>query len=235
MTDNNIKKLRIVTAVKASAWTVIVMIVLAVGYNIGRLPKDCTDDKAVHHKYVDAYMAEKAIDKAKQKEVIINPEIIGSEMKNVAKLTLLEESYKEVVSMEDYRQLGDWNVLGTKKSALLEAKVTVEVGFDLSDVKESDVEVTGDKLYLTVKEPEILAVYSDPDSVYVYDESHNIFNQISTGDTAAMLSEAEKKAEEEAGDDELIDIVKADFGKRMEKFVKNLYPDADIEVKVIWK
>ena len=70
----------------------------------------------------------------------------------------------------------------------------MKAGVDLSDVQ---VEKTNNKIIVKTSAVKILSIEIDENSIKVYDETKNIFNQISITDYKTFAKEQKKKVEKE--------------------------------------
>lgn len=181
---------------------------------------------------LESYQAEKAVEKAKREAVAISTSRIKDSMEDIEEISVKKHTYDEAVSMEDYKKIGSWNVPITKKSALIEVNGVIKAGVDLTGTKKEVISVRGKDIIITLPHATILSNEYLPDEMYIYDESHNITNQISASDVAAMVDEAMNSAEEKAIEDGLLRETEERLEVLIRERVEALYPNEKINVIV---
>lgn len=106
-----------------------------------------------------------------------------------------------------------------KSSFLMTYTATVKAGFDIS---ESKVDITDDKILITIPPMSIQGIEIEPESLEFYDTSMALFSPDGKQETKKALKAAKKDAEKKAKDSELLEAA----GENAEKLVKGLIVDS---------
>lgn len=180
----------------------------------------------------------KAIADFNEETFEIDATIIKENVAEVANLSVISKAYLEEVSFEGYKTGSvfgkEFNIPLTKKKMTLGMDVYVNAGVDLSNIKAEDIEVDDMTVYIRLPRAEFLDVYADSESITVCEESSNVLNQVSSEDIVMQMVEAEELARNDAYKDRILDDAEERTAKIISDAVETLYPDHDIEVKVLW-
>ena len=97
----------------------------------------------------------------------------------------------------DYSKVGKFsNKLSlTQKTFIITYDGSIKAGIDL---KQAKISIDNEQLNITLPAAKILSHEIDENSIEVYDESSNIFNQISINDYKSFATKEKKKNEKEA-------------------------------------
>ena len=131
----------------------------------------------------------------KKKEPEITSSFVESKIELVSDLTTAELSYSGVIHYEE----GEIPFID-KKTYNMTYTAEVKAGINMDEIQ---VDIQGDKVDVTLPEPEIQGIKVDSNSVQFYDESFALFNWDSKEDGVKAISEAEKDVEEHADVEEL--------------------------------
>lgn len=101
--------------------------------------------------------------------------------------------YSGVMKIDDYQKLQEWNIPLTRKRLLYIYQGKAVLGLDF---KKINVDVAGDTIFVKCPPVSIISNSIDEDTIEIYDETKNIFNQIGADDVFGTLGEAKKQAEE---------------------------------------
>jgi len=180
----------------------------------------------------------KAVADFREESFEIDASIIEESVMDVSSLSVIKKTYLEEVSFEDYKKGNvfdkDFNVPFTKKYITLGMDVYVNAGVDFSKVKQEDITVDDMTVYINLPRAEFFDIYADSESIVICEESENFLNQISTSDIASQMVAAEELARSDAYKDRVLDDAEDRTEKLLVEAVKAVYPDEDIEVKVLW-
>lgn len=125
----------------------------------------------------------------------ITSDLISQQLTEVQELATVEYFYTNVGRFENKLDFYGWQVPFTTKRFIVSYDGIIKAGVDLSGLK---VEVNGKNVTVTLPQAKILSHEIPEDSIEVFDETHNIFNQIEisdyTGFTADQRGEIEQKA-----------------------------------------
>lgn len=130
-----------------------------------------------------------------QKEPVITSTTLSNQLIEINELAVTEYNYTKVGSFSDSLKFKGWVVPLTQKYFLITYDGYLKAGIDMKQVH---IDIQDQKIILTLPDIEILSHEIDEGSIHVYDESKNIFNQISITDYATFASQQKKIIEEEA-------------------------------------
>ncbi len=128
-------------------------------------------------------------------DVIITSELLKNRIEEVSELATLRYEYTNMGKFEQPTDLFGWEVPFMTRSFVLSYEGEILAGVDL---KEAEVEVKGNKVEIVMPKAEIIAHEIDENSVEVFDETKNIFNQIQVSDMTGFMSNEKAKVESEA-------------------------------------
>lgn len=131
-------------------------------------------------------------DEPAEPEPVVNIEILKEKLVATAEMNTAEficTSVEEYNSGQKY--IGDWKIPFTSKGFTISYEGYVKAG--ISDLQEAEIEKQDENTIVVIlPEVEITEKYLDKDTLEIYDETHNILNQISVSD----VNEAQKRIEE---------------------------------------
>lgn len=125
-------------------------------------------------------------------EPVVDIEILKDKLVATAEMNTAEYI---CTSVEEYnggqKYIGDWKIPFTSKGFTISYEGYVKAG--ISDLQEAEIEKQDEKTIVVIlPKVEITDKYLDKDSLEIYDETHNILNQITVSD----VNEAQKQIEE---------------------------------------
>lgn len=129
----------------------------------------------------------------------IDSTTVAGSFKSIAELSAEEYNFTNVGKYnEDERGFIGWTIPLTGKNFLLTYDGTVKAG--VKDMSAIDVSFddSSSRVVLEVPEVEVTSTHIDPNSITVYDQSMNPFNQFEVGDLSTFLAAEEKTAREKA-------------------------------------
>ncbi len=140
-----------------------------------------------------SYKFSEMINKPDEPDITVS--YITGKLSDASDLVTAELSYTGVVRYTD----GDIPFL-TQKAFSMIYNAEVKAGIDISQV---DIQITDDKVIVTLPEVQILSVDVDPDSIEFYDEKSALFNWSDKQDVVEAISAAESDVEANADITEL--------------------------------
>ena len=147
-------------------------------------------------------------------EADISSTALTQKIKDINELAVSEYDYTKVGKFSNSLKFNGWTVPLTQKPFLITYEGKMKAGVDLSDVK---VEKDGNKITVKTSAVKILSNEIDENSIKVYDETKNIFNQISIKDYKTFATKQKEKVEKEA--------IKNKFLEKTEEKVKKSIKD----------
>ena len=146
----------------------------------------------------------------KQSKPKITSDLITQQLRSASELTTLEYLYTNIGKFENNIDFNGWNIPLTTKEFVLSYDGVIKAGIDLEAL---DVKVEGKKITVTLPQATITSHVIDEKSIQLFNESKNIFNQISVQDyvdftkvlkeekeldleTKGLLEQAQEKSKE---------------------------------------
>lgn len=120
---------------------------------------------------------------------------IKNQLTEINELALYSYDYSKVGKFSNKLSFNGWKIPLTQKIFIITYNGSIKAGIDL---KQAKISIDNDQLNITLPAAKILSHEIDEKSIEVYDESSNIFNQISINDYKSFATKEKKKNEKEA-------------------------------------
>ena len=120
---------------------------------------------------------------------------IKNQLTEINELALYSYDYSKVGKFSNKLSFNGWKIKKKKKTFIITYNGSIKAGIDL---KQAKISIDNDQLNITLPAAKILSHEIDEKSIEVYDESSNIFNQISINDYKSFATKEKKKNEKEA-------------------------------------
>ena len=120
---------------------------------------------------------------------------IKNQLTEINELALYSYDYSKVGKFSNKLSFNGWKIPLTQKAFIITYNGSIKAGIDL---KQAKISIDNDQLNITLPAAKILSHEIDEKSIEVYDESSNIFNQISINDYKSFATKEKKKNEKEA-------------------------------------
>ena len=148
---------------------------------------------------------------------------IKNQLTEINELALYSYDYSKVGKFSNKLSFNGWKIPLTQKTFIITYDGSIKAGIDL---KQAKISIDNEQLNITLPAAKILSHEIDENSIEVYDESSNIFNQISINDYKSFATKEKKKNEKDA-------ISNGILTKSKEKVVQTLttYLQAIPEIK----
>ena len=140
---------------------------------------------------------------------------LTQKIRDINELAVSEYDYTKVGKFSNSLKFNGWTVPLTQKSFLITYEGKMKAGVDLSDVQ---VEKTDNKIVVN--------------SIKVYDETKNIFNQISITDYKTFAKEQKKKVEKEAIKNQFLEKTETKVKKTIKDLIYMTVDQEQYEVEV---
>ena len=134
----------------------------------------------------DISEAQKLVENITSREPEIDVRSLNQELREMGELATVDKTYNYSMEFEDGKI-----PLFTKRSFTMDYSVQVRAGVDLTKVS---ARVRDGAVYISIPDVEEQVFHVDPDSVYIHDEHHALFD----GDGKDDLQKAYSLAEEDA-------------------------------------
>lgn len=120
---------------------------------------------------------------------------IKNQLTEINELALYSYDYSKVGKFSNKLSFNGWKIPLTQKTFIITYDGSIKAGIDL---KQAKISIDNEQLNITLPAAKILSHEIDEKSIEVYDESSNIFNQISINDYKSFATKEKKKNEKEA-------------------------------------
>lgn len=147
---------------------------------------------------------------------------------SISELSTMEYNYTHVGSYSDSLELGGFTIPFTQKKFILTYNGTIKAGYDMNKTK---VSVNGNKVSITMPKVKILSHEIDENSIKVYDQTHNIFNQITVSDFKKFQVSEKKKALKEAVTNGLYTKAQSHADEVIKNFIKSVNSDLSVTIE----
>lgn len=152
----------------------------------------------------------------KSNEPVITDTTLYTQLKNISELSVLEYNYSKVGKFENSLSLNGWDIPLTTKSFLLTYSGQLKAGVNM---EKATVSIKDNTILIELPQVEILSNIIDEKSIEVYDETHNIFNQISINDYTKFASQQKSKVEDEAVENGIL----SEAATRVDHTITNMF------------
>lgn len=163
----------------------------------------------------------------KANEPKISDTSLYTQLNEISELTVLEYNYSKVGKFENSLSLNGWDIPLTTKSFLLTYSGQLKAGVNM---EKANVSIDDKTILIELPPVEILSNIIDEKSIEVYDETHNIFNQISINDYTEFATQQKAKVEEEAIENGML----SEAATRVDHTITNMF-QAIPEIKEAYK
>lgn len=135
-------------------------------------------------------------------EPVVTSTTLKNQIIEINELAVYSYDYSKVGKFSNNLTFYGWDVPLTQKSFLITYNGTIKAGIDLKD---TNIQVNKKTIDITLSQSEILSHEIDENSIEVYDETNNVFNQISINDYKTFAKKEKNKNEKEAISNGILD------------------------------
>ena len=162
----------------------------------------------------------------------ITSDLLSQQIQGISELASVEYNYTNMGKYENQASFYGWKVPFTTKSFILSYDGKIKAGIDMSLV---EVHMSGKNINISIPEAKILSHEIDEKSIEVFDETKNIFNQISITDYNQFAIDQKESMENKAKEKGLLEEAQNKAQETIKTFVKSMYSSDDeykIEIKM---
>lgn len=163
----------------------------------------------------------------------LSSDLLSQQIQGISELATVEYNYTNMGKFENQATFYGWKVPFTTKSFIISYDGKIKAGIDMSQV---EVKISGKKISISVPETKILSHEIDEKSIEVFDETKNIFNQISITDYNQFAIDQKDKIEQNVKDKGLLKESQDKVEDVITTFIKSSYQLSDeyeIEVNIV--
>lgn len=160
----------------------------------------------------------------------MSSDLLSQQIKNISELSTLEYNYTNMGKFENQSTFYGWKVPFTTKSFIVSYDGKVKAGIDMSKV---NVSIKGKTIEITVPKAQLLSHEIDEKSIEVFDETKNIFNQISISDYHQFTIDEKEKVENDLKEKGFIEEAQSKVESVLKTFIQSSYQlDDDYTIQV---
>lgn len=162
----------------------------------------------------------------------ITSDLLSQQIQGISELASVEYNYTNMGKYENQATFYGWKVPFTTKSFILSYDGKIKAGIDMSLV---EVHMSGKNINISIPEAKILSHEIDEKSIEVFDETKNIFNQISITDYNQFAIDQKESMENKAKEKGLLEEAQNKAQETIKTFVESMYSSDDeykIEIKM---
>lgn len=145
-------------------------------------------------------------------------DLLLQQIQSISELATVEYSYTNMGKFENQATFYGWKVPFTTKSFIISYDGKIKAGIDMSLV---DVNIDGNTIQIDIPEAKILSHEIDETSIEVFDETHNIFNQISITDYNQFAIDQKESMEEKVIEKGLIEEAQDKAESTIKTFIQS--------------
>lgn len=162
----------------------------------------------------------------------ISSDLLSQQIQSISELATVEYNYTNMGKFENQATFYGWKVPFTTKSFIISYDGKIKAGIDMSLV---EVKVASKKISVTVPKAKILSHEINEKSIEVFDETANIFNQISITDYNQFAIDQKDKMETNVKEKGLIEEAQDKAASTIKTFINlsnQLSDDYEITITV---
>lgn len=159
----------------------------------------------------------------------ISSDLLSQQIQSISELATVEYNYTNMGKFENQATFYGWKVPFTTKSFIISYDGKIKVGIDMSLV---DVKINKKKIDISVPKAKILSHEIDEKSIEVFDETKNIFNQISITDYNQFAIDQKDKMESSVKEKGLIEEAQEKAETTIQTFIKSLDLKENYEINI---
>lgn len=154
-------------------------------------------------------------------------DLLSQQIQSISELATVEYNYTNMGKFENQATFYGWKVPFTTKSFIISYDGKIKAGIDMSVV---EVKVSGKTIHIKIPTAKILSHEIDEKSIEVFDETKNIFNQISITDYNQFAIDQKDKMETRVKEKGLIQEAQEKAEETIKTFIESM--DLKDEYKV---
>ncbi|MGN1183157.1 MAG: DUF4230 domain-containing protein [Faecalibacillus sp.] len=139
---------------------------------------------------------------SKNDEAEVTSTTLKNQIVEINELAVYSYDYSKVGKFSNNLTFYGWDVPLTQKSFLITFNGTIKAGVDF---KKANIKVKNKIIDISLPQCGILSHEIDESSIEVYDESNNVFNQISINDYKTFAKKEKSKTEKDAKNNGILD------------------------------
>lgn len=154
----------------------------------------------------------------------VTSDLLSQQIQSISELATVEYSYTNMGKFENQATFYGWKVPFTTKSFIISYDGKIKAGIDMSLV---EVKMNNEKIDIHIPKAKILTHEIDEKSIEVFDETHNIFNQISITDYNQFAIDQKENMEKKVLEKGLLEESQQKAESTIKTFIQSSYPDKE--------
>lgn len=155
-------------------------------------------------------------------------DLLSQQIQGISELASVEYNYTNMGKFENQATFYGWNVPFTTKSFIVSYDGTIKAGIDMSQV---EIKISGKNIDVNMPEAKILSHEIDEKSIEVFDETKNIFNQISITDYNSFAIDQKESMEQRVLDKGLLNEAQEKAQSTIRTFIESSYDVEDYKIE----
>lgn len=147
-------------------------------------------------------------------------DLLSQQIQGISELASVEYNYTNMGKFENQATFYGWKVPFTTKSFIVSYDGSIKAGIDMSQV---EVKINGKNIDVNMPEAKILSHEIDEKSIEVFDETKNIFNQISITDYNSFAIDQKENMEQRVLDKGLLNEAQEKAQNTIRTFIESSY------------
>lgn len=165
-----------------------------------------------------------------EEPTVMTSDLLSQQISEISELATVEYNYTNMGKFENQATFYGWKVPFTTKSFIISYDGKIKAGVDMTQV---EVNVSKKKIKVTVPKAKILSHEIDEKSIEVFDETKNIFNQISITDYNQFAIDQKDKMEKSVKEKGLLEEAQKKVESTIKTFIKSLNKSSiDYEITI---
>lgn len=156
-------------------------------------------------------------------------DLLSQQIQSISELATVEYNYTNMGKFENQATFYGWNVPFTTKSFIISYDGKIKAGIDMSIV---EIKVSGKTIQINVPKAKILSHEIDEKSIEVFDETKNIFNQISITDYNQFAIDQKEKMETNVKEKGFIEEAQEKAEKVIKTYIKSLNMKEEYKIEI---
>lgn len=154
----------------------------------------------------------------------ISTEFIEAEVLNISEYATLSYQYSNISKFDDIREFYGLKLPFTNKSFIIKYDGEMKLGIDGS---KAQVEIADNIISIHLPAPKVLSHVIYEDSIEVFDQTHNIFNQVEIEDYSEFAVEQKKVMEKRADAEGVFQNAQSAAEEQIAGFIKSILGESD--------
>ena len=160
----------------------------------------------------------------------LSSDVLSQQISQISELATVEYNYTNMGKFKNQATFYGWKVPFTTKSFIVSYDGKIKAGVDMTLTK---VDVSGDKIKISVPKAKILSHEIDEKSLEVFDETKNIFNPISITDYNQFAIDQKEKMETSVKEKGLLEQAQEKAETALKTFIESYAQNQEYQIDIL--